>query len=249
MIKLVILRHGESTWNEKGLFTGWTDVPLSAGGRAEAEKAAKKLKSKGYSFDVVFANLHKRTLQTLSPVLKELKLTRIPIHKSWRLNERHYGALQGLSKPEMAKKFGEKQVFLWRRSYATRPPALKKSDKRYKLMLATYKSVDKKYFPLAESLKDTYRRTVPYWKEEIIPALKAGKRVLIVASHNSLRSVIKHLDKIPDREIPTFTIPYGIPLVYELNEKLAPVRHYYLGSASEVRKKLDRIAAQGTVKK
>ncbi len=249
MIKLVILRHGESTWNRKNLFTGWTDVGLTKKGIEEASNAGKILEWKGYKFDVVFTNLHRRSLETLKPVLKELGQAKIPVHKSWRLNERHYGALQGLNKSEMAKKFGEKQVLLWRRSYDVRPPALKTSDRRYRAMLAAYPELDKKYFPVAESLKDTYKRTIPFWKSEIAPELKKGMRVLIVASGNSLRSLIKHLDKVPDTEIPKLNIPTGIPLVYELNSKLKPIRHYYLGNPSEIRSAIEKVAAQGKAEK
>ncbi len=249
MIKLVILRHGESTWNKKNLFTGWTDVGLTKKGVAEAREAGKTLKRKGYRFDVAFTNLHKRTLGTLRVVLKELRQARIPVKKSWRLNERHYGALQGMNKAKIAKKFGEKQFMLWRRSYSVRPPALKKSDRRYRAMLATYKGVDKKHFPLAESLKDTFKRTLPYWKNEIVPEIKSGRKVLIVASGNSLRSLVKHLDKVPDAEIPKLNIPTGIPLVYELGASLKPLRHYYLGNQAEIRSAIEKVAAQGKAAK
>ncbi len=249
MIRLVILRHGESTWNKKNLFTGWTDVGLTKRGIEEAKNAGKILKRKGYKFDVAFTNLHKRSLGTLKPVMQTLGQTKLLVHKSWRLNERHYGALQGLNKSEMAKKFGEKKVLLWRRSYDVRPPALKKSDKRYRLMLASYRGVDKKYFPVAESLKDTYKRTIPYWKKEIVPLLKRRTRVLIVASGNSLRSLVKHLDNIPDREISKLNIPTGIPFVYELNSRLKPIRHYYLGNPEEIKRAVERVKSQGKAKK
>ncbi len=249
MIKLVILRHGESTWNKKNLFTGWTDIGLTKKGIEEAKSAGKILKRKGYNFDEAFTNIHRRSLGTLKPVLNELGQTKLPVHKSWRLNERHYGALQGLNKSEMAKKFGEKRVLLWRRSYDVRPPALKKSDKRYRLMLATYKGVDKKYFPVAESLKDTYKRTLPYWNKEIAPEIKGGKKVLIVASGNSLRSLVKHLDRVPDKEIPKLNIPTGIPLVYELNSSLKPIRHYYLGNPEEIKRAVERLKSQGKAAK
>ncbi len=245
MIKMVILRHGESTWNRKNLFTGWTDVGLTKKGVEEARNAGNILKKKGYKFDVAFTNLHRRSLGTLQPVLKALGLAKIPIHKSWRLNERHYGALQGLNKSAIANKFGERQFTLWRRGYDTRPPALKKSDKRYRAMLAAYPEVDKKYFPFAESLKDTYKRTLPCWKKEIAPELKKGKRVLIVGSGNSLRSLVKYLDKVPDREIPKLNIPTGVPLVYELDSNLKPARHYYLGNQNEIRRAIEKVKSQG----
>ncbi len=249
MIKLVILRHGESMWNKKNLFTGWTDVGLTKKGVAEAKNAGKILKQKGYKFDAAFTNLHRRSLGTLKPVLQELGQISIPVYKSWRLNERHYGALQGLNKSAIAKKFGEKKVLLWRRSYAVRPPFLKKSDKRYRLMLATYKGVDKKHFPVSESLKDTCARAVPYWKSDIAPLLKRRKRVLVVASGNSIRSLVKHLDKLSDAEIPKLNIPTGIPLVYELDSNLKPMRHYYLGSQKEIKRAVERVKSQGKAKK
>lgn len=247
--KVVFIRHGESTWNRKNLFTGWVDVALTQKGIEEARKAGKELKKKGYAFDAVFTNLHKRSLRTVQIVLGILGLARIPVSKTWRLNERHYGALIGLNKAETAQKYGERQVLLWRRSYGVRPPALLKTDKRYKTIVNTYRIVPKKYIPLTESLADTYRRTVPYWKSAIAPAIKEGRKVLVVASHNSLRSLVKHIDGIPDRAIPEFTIPTGVPLVYELNERMEPKRHYYLGNAAQIRKSLSIISAQGKAKK
>lgn len=234
MIKLVLVRHGQSIWNKKELFTGWADSGLTKKGVEEAKEAGKILKHNKYAFDVVFTNLHKRTLKTLYIILKELNL-KVPVYKSWRLNERHYGALQGLNHAFMEKKFGKKQVRLWRRSYSIKPPLLKKSDKRYIRMLRTYKGVPKKDFPLGESLKDTVKRFLPCWREEIKPAIKKGKKVLIVASHNSLRALVKHLDKIPDKDIPHFTLPTGAPLVYELDKDLKPVRHYYLREAHKTK--------------
>ena len=243
--KIVLLRHGESVWNRKNLFTGWADVALTRKGVEEAKKAGETLKKKGYVFDIVFTNLHIRSLKTVRVVLDAMGIRRIPVSKTWRLNERHYGALIGLNKAETAHKYGEKQVLLWRRSYRVRPPALKKSDKMYKAIVNTYGDVPKKYIPVGESLADTYRRTVPYWKDIIVPAIKEGKHVLIVASHNSLRSLLKYLDNIPDKAIPKFTIPTGIPLVYELNESMKPKRHYYLGDPNAIKKSLAGIAAQG----
>ena len=247
--KIVLLRHGESVWNRKNLFTGWADVALTKKGILEAKKAGKTLKNKGYVFDIVFTNLHIRSLKTVQIVLDVLGLNRIPVKKTWRLNERHYGALIGLNKAETARRYGEGQVLLWRRSYRVRPPALAKTDKRYKAIADAYSEVPKKYIPLAESLADTYRRTVPYWKSTVVPAIKDGKHVLIVASHNSLRSVVKYLDRIPDKHIPKVTIPTGIPLVYELDENMKPKRHYYLGDAVQIKKSLEMISAQGKAKK
>ncbi|MFH1182119.1 MAG: 2,3-diphosphoglycerate-dependent phosphoglycerate mutase [Candidatus Woesearchaeota archaeon] len=247
-MKVVFLRHGESLWNKLSLFTGWYDVPLTQRGIQEAGAAARRLKESGYSFDIAFSNLHKRTLKTLGIVLKELKLTKIPVHKAWQLNERHYGALTGLNKAATAKKYGDQQVHIWRRSYSIRPPSMKRTDSKYRAIVKMYKDVPKKCIPLAESLKDTYNRTVPYWKNVIAPEVRKGRKVLIAASHNSLRSIIKYLDNIPESEIQNYTIPYGIPLVYELDSKLKPVRHYYLGKASEIKKVLAEMAAQGKAK-
>lgn len=246
--KVVFVRHGESTWNRKNLFTGWVDVPLTGKGVGEARNAGNVLKDKGYVFDVLFTNLHKRSGKTASIIMGILGLRRIPVEKSWRLNERHYGALTGLNKAQTAKKYGERQVLLWRRSYGVRPPALAKSDERYKRIVRTYPGVPRRYIPLGESLADTYRRSVPYWRDSVVPAIKAGKRVLIVASHNSLRSLVKHIDHISDKAIPGFTIPTGVPLVYEFDGKLRPRRHYFLGDTSEIKKSLASIAAQGKAK-
>src|SRR3989338_914913 len=248
MIKLVLVRHGESAWNRKNLFTGWTDVGLTKKGVAEARQAGRLLKKKGYAFDIAFTNLHKRTLRTLNIILKELGLTEIPVYKSWRLNERHYGALVGLKKAATARKFGEREVLLWRRSYSLRPPALKKTDRRYLSLIAAYKNLDKRDIPLTESLKDTVRRFLPYWKNTIAPKARKGDRALIVASHNSLRALVKYLDRIPDKDIPEFTIPTGVPLVYEFDRKLKPIRHYYLGNLKEIAKKIKSVAAQGKAK-
>ena len=249
MIKLVLLRHGESTWNKENRFTGWTDVPLTELGINEAKKAAKVLKKEGFAFDVVFTSVLKRALDTTDIVLDGMKLKKIKVHKSWRLNERHYGALQGLNKAEMAAKYGEEQVLKWRRSYDIRPPALKEDDQRYSGNDTLYKDLDKKYIPLTESLKDTVKRVVPYWKDEIVPALKAGKKVLISASGNSLRALVKHIDNVPDEEIVQFNIPYGTPLVHELNDGLKPIKHYFLGDPEEIEKKIKAVAEQGKAKK
>ena len=249
MFKVVLLRHGESTWNKENKFTGWTDVPLTEKGRQEAKEAGRTLKKEGYTFDVAFTNVLVRTTETLDIVLKEMNLTHIPVHKSWRLNERHYGALQGLNKAEMAAKYGEEQLLKWRRSYDTRPPALKEDDERYPGKDPKYKDLDKKDIPLTESLKDTVKRFVPYWKEEIVSALKAGKKVLICASGNSLRALVKHTDKVPDEEIVHFNIPTGVPLVYEFDDKLKPIKHYFLGDPKEIEKKMKVVAEQGKAKK
>ncbi len=236
MIKLVLLRHGESVWNRQNRFTGWTDVGLTKKGVAEAEGAGKILKQKGYAFDVAFTSVLKKATKTLQIVLDEVSL-KIPVHKSWRLNERHYGALQGLNKAETAKKFGERQVLLWRRSYSVRPPALKKTDERYPGRDPLYRGLPKKYLPLTESLRDTFKRVLPYWEKAVVPEIKKGSKVIIVAHGNSLRALVKYLDKISDKKIVGLNIPTGAPLVYELNEKLKPIRHYYLGNQKELAEK------------
>lgn len=236
MKKLVLLRHGESTWNKENKFTGWTDVPLTDKGVEEAKEAGRILKKEGYTFDVAFTNVLIRVIDTLDIVLKEIGISNIPIYKSWRLNERHYGALQGLNKSETMAKYGEEQVHKWRRGYDIRPPALSKDDERYPGKDPKYKDLDEKDTPLTESLKDTVKRFLPYWEKEITPIIKSGKRVIISASHNSLRALVKHLDNIPDEDIPNLTIPLGIPLVYELDDNLEPVKHYYLGDPTKVEK-------------
>lgn len=249
MIKLVLLRHGESTWNKENKFTGWTDVPLTENGVEEGKKAGKTLKEREFIFDVVFTNLHKRAIDTTYIVLNELKLKNVQINKAWQLNERHYGALQGLNKAEMAAKYGEEHVLKWRRSYDIRPPALEKSDKRWSGHDTRYKDLDEKEIPLTESLKDTVKRVAPYWNEKIVPALKQGKKVLVSASGNSLRALVKHMDNVPDDEIVSFNIPTGIPLVYELDDNLKPIKHYFLGDPKEIEAKIKAVAAQGKAKK
>jgi len=234
MINLVLLRHGESTWNKENKFTGWTDVPLTEKGVEEAKEAGRILKKEGYTFDVAFTNVLKRAVDTLNIVLEELGIGNIPVHKSWRLNERHYGALQGLNKAETLAKYGEKQVHLWRRSYDVRPPALTKDDERYPGKDPKYKDLDKKDIPLAECLKDTVERFMPYWEKEIAPIIGSGKRVLISGSHNSLRALVKYLDNISSEDIPNLIIPLGIPLVYELDNDLKPIKHYYLGDIEKI---------------
>ncbi len=249
MIKLVLQRHGESVWNKQNRFTGWTDVPLSSKGKEEAKKAGIILRKKGYKFDIVYTSVLKRAIDTLNITLKVMHHKKIPVEYSWRLNERHYGALQGLNKSEMAEKYGEQQVHIWRRSYDIRPPALKKSDKRHPIHDKLYKDVPRKYLPSTECLKDTVIRVVPYWKNVISPTLKSGKKVFISAHGNSLRALVKYLDKIPDKEIPELNIPTGIPLVYELDRNLKPIRHYYLASKKELKEALERVKAQGKAKK
>ena len=245
MRKLVLLRHGESDWNRENRFTGWTDVDLSQQGTDEARAAGRLLKSEGYDFDCAYTSVLKRAIRTLWIALAELDRTWLPVEKSWRLNERHYGALQGLNKAEMAAKFGEAQVLAWRRSYDTPPPALTPDDPRYEGRDRRYAGVE---VPLTESLKDTVARTVPYWQSSIAPALRAGKRVLVAAHGNSMRALVRHLDGMSDEAIVKINIPTGIPLVYELDDSLMPVRHYYLGDPDEVAQRTASVAAQGKVK-
>ena len=249
MIKIVLQRHGESVWNKENKFTGWVDVDLSKKGVQEAKKAGKILKEEDYTFDIAFTSVLKRAIRTLDITLKEMNHKPIPIHKSWRLNERHYGALQGLNKAEMAEKYGEEQVHKWRRSYDIRPTALKKSDEMYPGNDPLYKDLGEKDVPLVECLKDVLDRVLPYWNEAIVPAIKSGKKVLISAHGNSLRALVKHLDNVSDEEIPKLNIPTGIPLVYELDEDLKPIKHYYLGDPKEVQKQMKAVAAQGKAKK
>jgi 2,3-bisphosphoglycerate-dependent phosphoglycerate mutase len=234
MHKLVLLRHGESIFNMENLFTGWTDVDLSEKGTGEAHEAGRILREKGFSFDLVFTSVLKRAIRTVWIVLDEMDLMWIPVIPNWRLNERHYGALQGLNKEQTARKYGEKQVGLWRRSYDIRPPALKKSDSRNPAKDPRYRDLKKSRIPLAESLKDTVERFLPGWQKVMAPAIKTGKRVLIVAHGNSLRAMVKYLDNIPDEVIPAVHVPTGIPLVYELAEDLRPIRNYYLGDPGKI---------------
>ncbi len=247
MYKVVLLRHGESTWNKENRFTGWTDVDLSDKGKEEAKKAGEVLKAEGYSFDIAYTSVLKRAIRTLWIVLDEMDLMWIPVIRNWRLNERHYGALQGLNKAETAKKYGEEQVKIWRRSYDIQPPALDKSDPRYPGHDPRYKELSESELPLTECLKDTVNRFVPYWEGTIAPMVKTGKKVLITAHGNSLRALVKYLDNIPDNEIVELNIPTGIPLVYELDENLKPVKHYYLGNPEEIEKAAAAVAAQGKV--
>ena len=243
--KLVLLRHGESLWNKENRFTGWTDVDLSPQGIGEAKEAGRILKKDGFIFDSAFTSVLKRAIRTLWVVLDEMDLMWIPVYRSWKLNERHYGALQGLNKSETAKKYGEEQVKTWRRSYNICPPQLTKDDERYPGHDAKYKSLKEKELPLTESLESTVKRFLPYWKDVIVPEIKAGQRVLIVAHGNSLRALVKHLDKVSNNEIVEYNIPTGIPLVYELDKNLNPVKHYYLGNAEEIRKAMSSVVNQG----
>jgi 2,3-bisphosphoglycerate-dependent phosphoglycerate mutase len=246
-MKLVLLRHGESIWNLEDKFTGWTDVDLSDKGIAEAKEAGRTLKERSYLFDVAFTSMLKRAIRTLWLVLDEMDLMWIPVFRSWRLNERHYGALQGMNKAEMAAEVGEDQVHTWRRSYDVRPPALDRRDRRYPGNDPRYRELDEKDLPLTESLKDTVGRFMPYWHEVLAPELKSGKHAIVSAHGNSLRAMVKYIDDISDDEIPNVNIPTGIPLVYELDEALRPLEHYYLGDAEKVEKAIAEIAAQGKV--
>ncbi|MDR3626016.1 MAG: 2,3-diphosphoglycerate-dependent phosphoglycerate mutase [Ignavibacteriaceae bacterium] len=246
--KLVLIRHGESVWNKENRFTGWTDVDLSEQGIQEAKSAGQVLKSEGYTFDLAFTSVLKRAIRTLWLTLDGLDLMWIPVERSWRLNERHYGALQGLNKSETAAKFGEEQVKIWRRSYDIQPPVLEKTDPRYPGSDPKYKSLTEAELPLTECLKDTVARVVPYWEEHIAPLVKAGNKVIIAAHGNSLRALVKYLDKIPDDEIVGVNIPTGTPLVYELDENLNALKHYYLGDAEEIAKKAQAVANQGKAK-
>jgi 2,3-bisphosphoglycerate-dependent phosphoglycerate mutase len=248
--KIVLVRHGESQWNkEPSKFTGWTDVDLSEKGVQEAHEGGKALKKEGYVFDIAYTSVLKRAIRTLDIVLDEMDLMWIPVAKSWRLNERHYGALQGLNKSETAAKFGEEQVKIWRRSYDIQPPALEKSDERYPGKDPRYKDLKEKEVPLTECLKDTVARFLPFWNDTIAPVVKSGKRVLIAAHGNSLRALVKYLDNIPDEVIVELNIPTGIPLVYELDDKLKPIKHYYIGDPEKVKAAMESVASQGKAKK
>jgi len=246
--KLVLLRHGESEWNRSNRFTGWTDIGLSDKGYEEAGKSADVLLKEGYTFDIAFTSVLKRAIKTLWIVLEKMDLMWIPVRRSWRLNEKHYGALQGLNKAETAAKYGDEQVLAWRRAYDIRPPELTESDERHPKHDPRYKSLDKKEIPSTECLKDTVERFLPYWKDEIAPTVKSGKRVLISAHGNSLRALVKYLDNVPDDKIVKLNIPTGIPLVYELDERLKPLKHYYIGDPEEIRKATEAVAKQGKSK-
>ena len=245
MYKLVLLRHGESEWNRENRFTGWVDVDLSPKGLEEARAAGRLLKAEGYRFDVAFTSLLRRAIRTLWIALDELEQMWLPEEKHWRLNERHYGALQGLNKAEMAAKFGDQQVLVWRRSYDTPPPALDPNDPRYEGKDPRYAGIE---VPRSECLKDTVARVLPYWNSAIAPAVRAGRRTLIAAHGNSLRALIKYLDNVSDQKIVEVNVPTGMPLVYELDQDLKPIRHYYLGDADEVAKRIAAVSAQGKAK-
>ena len=249
MIKLVLIRHGESEWNKLNLFTGWTDVELSEKGVEEAKNGGKQLLKEGFQFDIAFTSTLKRAIHTLWYVLDELDQAWLPTIKDYHLNERHYGALQGLNKAETAAKYGSEQVHLWRRSFDVAPPELEEGDERNPARQACYKNVRKEELPLHESLKDTIARVVPYYNAEIVPLLKQGKRILIAAHGNSLRALVKYLDNISDEEIADLNIPTGTPLVYELDENLHPIRHYYLGDQEAIANKINAVKNQDSVKK
>ncbi len=244
MYKVVLLRHGESEWNKLNLFTGWTDVDLSEKGLNEAHEAGKTLKSEGFKFDIAFTSVLKRAIRTLDITLDEMDLMWIPVIKNWRLNERHYGALQGLNKAETAEKYGMDQVKLWRRSYDVPPPVLDENDERYPGKDPRYADMDKKDVPLTESLKLTVDRFLPYWHETIAPVIKSGKKVIIAAHGNSLRALVKYLDNISEQEIVELNIPTGIPLVYELDASLKPIKHYYLGDQEAINAAINAVAKQ-----
>jgi 2,3-bisphosphoglycerate-dependent phosphoglycerate mutase len=248
MYKVVLLRHGESTWNKENRFTGWTDVDLSEKGIQEAHMAGKIMKENGYQFDVAYVSVLKRALRTLWLALEEMDQLWIPWIKSWRLNERHYGALQGLNKAETAAQHGEEKVKIWRRSYDVPPPPLDKKDPRYPGNQPAYKDMDEKDVPVTECLKDTVERFLPYWHDTISPAIKSGKKVLIAAHGNSLRALVKYLDNMTDEAIIELNIPTGVPLVYELDSDLKPIKHYYLGDQEAIKKAMDAVANQGKAK-
>lgn len=248
MKKIVLLRHGESIWNKENRFTGWTDVDLSEKGMQEAKKAGEVLKQEGFVFDAAYTSVLKRAIRTLWLTLDEMDLMWIPVYNSWRLNERHYGALQGLNKSETALKYGEEQVLIWRRSYNIAPMALDKNDPRYPGNDVRYRDLKSKEIPLTECLKDTVARFLPYWHKTIAPAVKSGKRVIIAAHGNSLRALVKYLDRISEEKIVNLNIPTGMPLIYELEDNLKPIRSYYLGEPEAVKKAMEAVASQGKAK-
>ncbi|MDT8363149.1 MAG: 2,3-diphosphoglycerate-dependent phosphoglycerate mutase [Nitrosomonas sp.] len=244
MKKLVLLRHGESIWNQENRFTGWTDVDLTEKGIDEARAAGKLLRRNGFGFDLAYTSVLKRAIRTLWLTLDEMDRMWIPIELSWRLNERHYGALQGLNKAETARKYGDEQVLIWRRSYDTRPPEITTEDERYPGLDARYGKVGRNEIPLAESLKDTVERFLPYWNDTIAPRVMAGLNVIIVAHGNSLRALIKHLDQISNQDILNCNIPTGIPLIYEFEDNLRPIRSYYLGNTEQIEEAMHAVADQ-----
>jgi 2,3-bisphosphoglycerate-dependent phosphoglycerate mutase len=245
MYKLVLVRHGQSTWNLENRFTGWTDVGLTEQGVAEAHEAGRLLRGGGYGFDVAFTSVLRRAIQTLWIVLQEMELEWIPEHKAWQLNERHYGALQGLNKAEMAEKYGEAQVKIWRRSYDVPPPALEDTDERHPRLDPRYAGLSAEQLPATESLKITLERVLPFWHSTLAPEIRSGRRVLVAAHGNSIRALVKYLDNISEAEIPELNIPTGVPLVYELDEALKPIEHYYLGDADEIARRAAAVANQG----
>lgn len=244
MKTLVLLRHGESDWNRENRFTGWTDVDLSEKGVQEGIAAGQQMKKDGYVFDVVFTSVLKRAIKTMNLALEQMDLLWLPVHKSWRLNERHYGALQGLNKAETAEKHGMEQTNIWRRSYDIPPPPLTPDDERYPGKDPRYASLSADELPLTECLKDTVERFLPYWHETIAPVVNSGQRVLIAAHGNSLRALVKYLDNVSDEEIVGLNIPTGIPLVYELDDELQPIRHFYLGDPEAIKKATEAVAGQ-----
>ncbi len=246
--KLVLVRHGQSTWNLENRFTGWTDVALTEQGIQEASMGGQFLREQGYEFDIAYTSVLKRAIQTLNIIQKEMDLDWIPVVRAWQLNERHYGALQGLNKAEMAVKFGEEQVKIWRRSYDVPPPALELNDERHPRFDRRYADLTPAQLPATESLKITLERVLPYWHSTLAPMIRSGKRVLIAAHGNSIRAMVKYLDNISDKDIPELNIPTGIPLVYELTEDLKPAKHYYLADEEIVRKAAEAVANQGRVK-
>jgi len=248
MHKIVLLRHGESVWNKENLFTGWTDVDLSEKGKEEAKEGGLLLKEQGYSFDIAFTSLLKRAIRTLWIVLDAMDLMWIPVQRDWRLNERHYGALQGLNKAETAAKYGERQVKLWRRSYDIRPPALDEADPRYPGMDPRYKDIPKQQLPLTECLKDTVARFLPCWHQLIAPSIRSGKKVLIAAHGNSLRALVKYLENVPDDQIVDLNIPTGVPLVEDVDDDLKSLRHYYLGDPIRIQQAIDGVASTSKAK-
>ena len=249
MIKLVLLRHGQSTWNLENRFTGWTDVDLSDIGIIEAHQAGKILNNDGYEFDLALTSVLKRAIRTLWITMDEMDLMWIPVERAWQLNERHYGALQGLNKAEMAEKYGAEQVHIWRRSYSVLPPPLAPDDPRHPKFDKRYAGLEPGQIPACESLELTLMRVLPYWHSIVVPKLKQGKKILIAAHGNSLRALVKHLDHISDEEIPELNIPTGIPLVYELDEDLKAIRHYYLGDQAMAEAKAQEVARQAQAKK
>lgn len=248
MYKLVLVRHGQSTWNLENRFTGWTDIDLTDLGRAEAREAGSLLREGGYDFDIAYTSVLKRAIKTLWIVQEEMGLEWIPVIRAWQLNERHYGSLQGLNKTEMAEKFGEAQVKIWRRSYDVPPPPLETNDERHPRFDRRYASLAPEQLPATESLKLTLERVLPYWHSALAPEIKSGRRVLVVAHGNSIRALVKYLDNISDSEITELNIPTGLPLLYELDEDLKPIQHYYLGDPEEAAKKAAAVANQGKAK-